>query len=252
MAPRFAGKLALVSGGASGIGAATVRALAAEGARVAVLDLPQSEGAAVAAEVGGIFAAADVTDPLQWNAATARIERELGGLDLVHLNAGTTTRPAAASWRDDIFGWIDDGSYRRLMAVNVDGVVFGLRAVLPLLEKRGGGAVVATASIAGLIGFPPDPFYTMSKHAVVGLVRSLAPILAAKGIRLNAICPGGVDTPIIPNDFRASGNLPLMPPAALAAAVLDLLASPANGEAWVKRTAETPAYRYEAPGIELG
>src|SRR6185436_8762709 len=211
-------------GGASGIGAATVRALAAEGARVAVLDLAGSAGAAVAAEVGGSFAVCDVTEPAQWREAVERVEKELGGVDLVHLNAGIMTRPPAAPHNDDILAWIDGGAYRRILSVNVDGVVFGLRAVVPALEKRGGGAIVATASIAGLVGFPPDPFYTMTKHAVVGLVRSLAPILLAKGIRLNAICPGGVDTPLVPDAFRRS-PLPFMPPTAIAASVADLLAS---------------------------
>jgi NAD(P)-dependent dehydrogenase (short-subunit alcohol dehydrogenase family) len=192
-----------------------------------------------------------VTEPAQWSAAVARVLQELGGLDLVHLNAGITTRPPQEALRDDIFEWIDRGAYRRIMAVNVDGVVYGLRAVLPALEKRGGGSIVATASIAGLTGFPPDPFYTMSKHAVVGLVRSFAPALAAKGIRLNAICPGGVDTPLIPESFRRSGALLLMPARDLAAAVLDLLASTASGEAWVKG-ATRPAYRYVAPDVDLG
>jgi NAD(P)-dependent dehydrogenase (short-subunit alcohol dehydrogenase family) len=248
--PRFDGKVALVTGGASGIGAATVRALVAEGARVALLDVDAAAGDAVAAASGALFVRCDVSDGARWRAAVGRVVEQWGRLDLVHLNAGVTTRPAAAPLDDDILGWIDRGAYRRIMAVNADGVVFGLHAVVPALARGGGGAVVATASIAGLSSFAPDPFYTMTKYAVVGLVRSLAPSLRRRQIRLNAICPGGVDTPIIPDDFRAAG-VALMPPAALAAAVLDLLASDAAGEIWVKPSAEVPAYRYEAAPIRL-
>jgi NAD(P)-dependent dehydrogenase (short-subunit alcohol dehydrogenase family) len=210
---------------------------------VAVLDIDESNGVAVAREVGGIFIACDVGNAEHWEAATRRIADELGGLDFVHLNAGIATRPPAASLRDDIFDWIERGGYRRIMGVNIDGVVLGLRAVVPMLERRGSGSIVATASIAGLIAFTPDPFYTMTKHAVVGLVKSLAPLLQPKNIRLNAICPAGVDTPIIPADLRG-GNL--MPPSVLAAVVLDLLLLPATGEAWVKEGEGIPAYRYEA------
>jgi len=243
---RFSGKIALVSGGASGIGAATVRALAANGAQLAVLDLDAEHGAAIAKEVGGEFYRCDVTDAARWREAIGQVIAAFGGLDLVHLNAGIMTRPPQAPVDDDIFAWIERGAYRRIMSVNIDGVVLGLRAVLPALEKRGGGSVVATASIAGLIGFSPDPFYTMTKHAVVGLVRGFAPILAPKRIRLNAICPGGVDTPLVPDAFRGLG-LRIMPATTLAAAVLDLLESRETGEMWVKAADDAPAYRYDIP-----
>src|SRR5256885_17054938 len=91
---------------------------------------------------------------------------------------------------------------RRIMGPNVDGVVFGARALVPSMAARGGGAIVATASLAGLIAFSPDPIYTLTKHAVVGLVRALAPQLEPPGIPPNAVCPGLTDTPLVCGDRR--------------------------------------------------
>ena len=97
---------------------------------------------------------------------------------------------------------VTDQIYRRAVGANVDGVVFGIRALVPALSDRGGGAIVATASLAGLIGFSPDPIYCLTKHAVVGLVRSLVPQLAERRITINAVCPSIVDTPMV-GDMRA-------------------------------------------------
>jgi NAD(P)-dependent dehydrogenase (short-subunit alcohol dehydrogenase family) len=120
----------------------------------------------------------------------AEAEETFGGLDLAYLNAGVTTQ------QPDICA-VTDEQVRRVFGANVDGVIFGTRAIVPAMERRGGGAIVATASLAGIIAFAPDPLYTATKHAVVGLVRSLAPQLAAKHITINAVCPGVVDTPLV-------------------------------------------------------
>ena len=117
------------------------------------------------------------------------VER-LGGLDLAYLNAGVATGCGVG---EDF----DLERYRRAMGVNLDGVVFGMHAVLPALRERGGGAIVATASLAGLTGVPLDPLYAANKHGVVGLVRSLGPALSAEGIRVNAVCPGFAESAII-------------------------------------------------------
>ena len=184
------GKVAIITGGASGIGLATVKRFAAEGASIVVVDRNADAGAAVAKEVDGRFVAADVGDPDDWKAVVGEAEHAFGGVDVAYLNAGVTTG-------ESNIDALTDDQYRRVMGANVDGVVFGARAIVPAMAARGGGALVATASLAGLIAFPPDPIYTLTKHAVVGLVRSLAPQLLAKNITVNAICPGVVDTPLV-------------------------------------------------------
>ena len=129
-----------------------------------------------------------VDDPDLWTRAVEAAE-ETGGLDVVYLNAGR-------------YGWtgpIDElplDLYRETLGANIDGVVLGTRAVVPALRARGGGAIVATASIAGLVAFAPNPIYTLTKHAVVGFVEATAPNLAADHISFDAVCPSVVDTPM--------------------------------------------------------
>jgi len=161
---------ALVTGGASGIGAATVALLEKGGAEVQVLDL--SDGF-------------DVSDPAAWES--------VGPVELAFLNAGVATGET------DVAALTDE-QYRRALGANVDGVVFGVRRLARVMEP--GSAIVATASLAGLTAMPHDPVYTLTKHAVVGFVRSVAPQLAARGIRANVICPGYADTPIVPDELR--------------------------------------------------
>jgi NAD(P)-dependent dehydrogenase (short-subunit alcohol dehydrogenase family) len=226
---RFDGKVALVTGGASGIGRATVERLTTEGAQVCVVDQTVDAGEQTAKEFGGLFVPADVGDPAQVNAAVATCERELGGLDIAYLNAGVTTGEAAIDL-------LTDGQYERIRRVNVDGVVFGMRAAVPAMERRGGGALVATASLAGLIAFSLDPIYTLTKHAVVGLCRSLAPTLEPKKITVNCVCPGIVETPLVGPDgaavLRAAG-FPLLQPSDIAEAVVRVVSGGGTGEAWV-------------------
>jgi NAD(P)-dependent dehydrogenase (short-subunit alcohol dehydrogenase family) len=248
---RFEGKVALVTGAASGIGLATAERLAAEGARVVVADIDRAGGEAAAAKVSGSFVRLDVGDPAAWGAAIARVRSEHGGLDIAHLNAGVTTYPPRSGAGDlasaltpfDITT-VSDDAYRRIMGANVDGVVYGVRAVVPLMEARGGGAIVATASVAGLIAFAGDPIYTATKHAVVGLVRSLAPALAAKRISIHAICPGIVDTNILgpgTGEVLRRAGMPVIDPAEIAAAVVGAIESGTTGEAFVCLAGRPPA-----------
>jgi NAD(P)-dependent dehydrogenase (short-subunit alcohol dehydrogenase family) len=240
------GKVAVVSGGGSGIGLATVKRLAGEGATVVVADLAEGEAGGVAARV----VKADVGSPADWDTVVAETEEAFGGIDLAYLNAGVTTGEI------DITA-LTDAQYRRIMGANVDGVVFGARAVVPSMARRGGGAIVATASLAGLISFPPDPIYTLTKHAVVGLVRSLAQQLQAKGITINAVCPGIVDTPLVGADatanLRAAG-FPIIDPDEIAQAVLDRMTGTGTGEAWVCQAGREPvAYEFrDVPGPRRG
>jgi len=245
-ATELAGKVALVTGGASGIGRATARRLATAGATVAVADLADDAGRETAAELEGRFFYLDVGEPDDWRAVVASLDRELGGLDVAFLNAGVTTKET------DVTALGDD-QYRRIMRANVDGVVFGVRAVVPLMERRGGGAVVATASLAGLIAYSPDPVYAATKHAVVGLVRALAPQLEAKGITINAICPGLVDTPLIGEEghaLAAAANFPLITPEAIAEAVYGRVVGSETGQAFVCQAGrEALSYRFgNVPG----
>jgi NAD(P)-dependent dehydrogenase (short-subunit alcohol dehydrogenase family) len=215
--------VAVVTGAASGLGRATARALAAEGATVVCADLDAAGAGDVAAETGGLAFTVDVADLEADRALVGFAEERCGGLDLVHLNAGVSTGCGVG---DDF----DLARYRRAMGANLDGVVFGVHAALPALRRRGGGAIVATASLAGLTGVPYDPLYAANKHAVVGLVRSLAP-LAVEGIRVNAICPGFAESRIIDpirNALRESG-VAVIPAETVAGVVLDLLAGDASG-----------------------
>jgi NAD(P)-dependent dehydrogenase (short-subunit alcohol dehydrogenase family) len=183
------GKVAIVTGGASGIGAGVARRLAAGGAHVLVADVDDELGEAVAGEIGGRYLHTDVRQPEDSQAAVALAEDTWGGLDLIHLNAGVTT-----GTRIDDF---DVVAYRRAMGVNLDGVVFGTAAAVPALHRRGGGTIIATASMAGIHPMMGDPFYSANKHAVVGFCRSLGRQLWMAGIWVNAICPSFTDTPIL-------------------------------------------------------
>lgn len=214
----LSGKVALITGGANGFGRATGRRLREAGAEVVLADIETGPGEQAAAETGAAFVRCDVTVPEETAAAVRFTTERFGGLDLTFLNAGITTGTG-------LVDGFDLELYRRAMAVNLDGVVFGLNAVVPAMRGRGGGAIVATSSLAGLTAAPFDPVYAANKHAVVGLTRSLGPALAAEGIRLNAICPGFADTRIVDplRDGLAEGGVPLIPVESVVDGVMSLL-----------------------------
>jgi NAD(P)-dependent dehydrogenase (short-subunit alcohol dehydrogenase family) len=236
-------KVALVTGGASGIGRAVATALAERGALVAVVDLDEEGGAAVASQLDGEFVYADVSDLHQCLRAVELVSERFGGVDLAHLNAGIST---GCSLAEDF----DLDAYRRAMGVNLDGVVFGVHAVLPALRARGGGAIVATASLAGLTGMPFDPIYTANKHAVVGLVRALGPMLASEGIRVNGVCPGFAESKIIEpiRDALIAEGLPIIPAESVAQTVLGLFEGGMSGECWYVQ-AGRPSEPFKFRGI---
>ena len=205
---------ALVTGGASGIGAAVVRALEEEGTDVESLDLATGF---------------DVSDPAAWDA--------IGDVDFAFLNAGV------GGSGNDLAG------YRRILGTNIDGVVFGVRRLEQVMQ--GGSSIVATASLAGLVPMSADPIYTLTKHAVVGYVRAVAPQLEARGIHINAVCPGFVDTPIVAAELREwidGHGIPLMQPEQVAEAVLFAARSGEVGQAWVVQPGREPV-RYEFRGV---
>lgn len=191
---RFDGKVALVTGAASGIGRAAALRFAAEGAQVALLDvdddgLQQTLDAIKASGGEGLVLAADVSRSGETARCAAAAVDRFGGLDCCFNNAGVLGAVAPiADYPEETFD--------RVLAINVKGCWLGMRAVLPYLRARGGGAIVNTASIAGLRGTPRLSAYTASKHAVVGLTKSIAMECARDGIRVNAVCPGPIDTPM--------------------------------------------------------
>ncbi|MFD0903541.1 SDR family oxidoreductase [Actinomadura sediminis] len=221
------GKVALITGGANGIGAAVARRLAAGGARLVIADVDERGGAALADELDGAFVRCDVREPADSEAAVAVAVDRFGGLDVAFLNAGV----AGGGGVGDDF---DPVAYRRAMSINLDGVVYGAHAALPALRARGGGDIVATASMAGLTATPFDPVYGANKAAVVGLVRALGPTYAPEGIRVNALCPSFADTDIlegIRGHLRETG-FPILEVADVVEAFMAILAGDAAGEAW--------------------
>lgn len=235
----FDGKVALVTGGASGIGRAVVERLARDGASVVVADIDEAGGKEVASDVSGTFVRTDVSDPAQSQGAVAAAIETYGRLDIAHLNAGITTGES------DIES-LSVEQYRRAVGVNLDGVVYGAMAAVPVMSE--GGALVATASLAGLVPYAGDPVYGLTKHAVVGFVRAMADQLAPKGITINAVCPGFTDTPILgpfAEEFRNAG-FPLLEAREVADSVAQIVTSGGSGEIFVcqpGRTCEPYGFR---------
>jgi NAD(P)-dependent dehydrogenase (short-subunit alcohol dehydrogenase family) len=210
---------ALVTGASSGIGAALVALLRSEGAEVRTLDLADGF---------------DVADPRLWETVDA--------VELACLNAGVTTGTS------DLLE-VSDAAYRRIVGANVDGVVHGVRRLARVMEP--GSSIVATASLAGLVPAPQDPLYTLTKHAVVGFVRSVAPQLEALGIRINAVAPGFVDTPLLGEEGRArfvNAGFPLLQADDVARAALTAARSDETGQVWVVQPGREPL-RFRFPNV---
>jgi NAD(P)-dependent dehydrogenase (short-subunit alcohol dehydrogenase family) len=201
-----------VTGGASGIGRAIVDLLERDGHEVTLLD---------------VRTGFDVGDPVAWDS--------VGAVELAFLNAGVTTGVA------DVTA-VSDEAYRRIRGANLDGVVFGVRRLASVMEP--GGAIVVTASLAGLVGIERDSLYTLTKHGVIGFVRSVAPQLEARGIRISAIAPGFTDTPLLDDGSReamtAAGFPPLLSAEAVAAAALRAAREAEPGAVWVVQPGREP------------
>ena len=242
----------IVTGAASGIGAAVVRAVQKSEAQVLALDVDQAKGLALAEETGALYRPFDVGDLEQWQQLVDHLnsaKADLGSPTHIHLNAGIQIAPPDAPLSDYKLEAATFERYRRMMSVNVDGVVFGLQTLLPLLSS--GAAIVVTASLAGVTPYAVDPLYAMSKHAIVGLVRSLAPELAKRGISIHALCPGAVDTAIVPLAQKTT-DAQFMTSEDLAADVIELMAETESGKSWVRLRADKPRYVIRAPGDKTG
>jgi NAD(P)-dependent dehydrogenase (short-subunit alcohol dehydrogenase family) len=214
-------RTALVTGSASGIGAALVTLLRAERAEVQALDV--AEGF-------------DVADARAWE--------RVGPVELACLNAGVTT--GTTDIRE-----LTDEAYDRIRSANLDGVVYGVRRLAGVMQP--GSAIVATASLAGLTPMALDPIYTLTKHAVVGWVRAAAPALQTRRVRINCICPGFADTPLLTPDARRrfeEASFPLLEPEGVARAALAAATDPETGQAFVVQPGRPiEAYRFRGvPG----
>ena len=218
-------QVALITGGANGIGAAVARRLHGQGAEVLIADVDSVHGEALAKELDGAFVHCDVRDPEASVRAVASAVDLFGGLDIVHLNAGVST----GCGLDEDF---DVEKYRRAMAINIDGVVYGVHAALPALRARGGGDIIATASMAGLTSTPFDPVYGANKAAVVGLVRALGPKFVPEGIRVNALCPSFAETDILGPLREFLGDFPILDVSTVVDAFMAILDSGLSGECW--------------------
>ena len=235
------GRSVLVTGGASGIGAGLARAFAQAGDRVVVADVNDADGERVAAETGGVFCHADVADQDAITAAVRTATERFGRLDVACLNAGVGGGTGLGAT-------FDPRVYRRSMAVNLDGMVFGANAAVTAMRAQpSGGSIMFTSSLAGLAP-AVDLYYATAKHALIGLMRSMAMLLGTEGIRVNAICPGLVDTPVLAaaRDALIGHGLALLQPVEVAALVLELVAGGETGQAWeiqAGRPAEPVAFR---------
>lgn len=200
---RFDQKVVVITGGATGIGRAAALAFAREGAKVVVADVNAREGQEIVRLIrdgGGdaLFVATDVSKGTEWRRLIDETLRIFGRLDVLFNNAGIEGQMApTADYPEEAFD--------RLLSVNLKGVWLGMRAAIPQMLAQGGGAIINNASILGLVGFANAIAYTASKHAVLGMTKAAALEYSAQKIRINAVCPGFIKTPMVE---RGLGQLP--------------------------------------------
>ena len=191
------GKVALITGAARGLGAAIAEIFLREGARVVITDVMKNEGRQLAEHLGSdaTFIEHDVTDEAQWTRAVDHTISSFGALDILVNNAGLSGVHSFDSTTPEL--------WQRMLAVMTTGPYLGIRAVLPHMLRAGSGAIVNVASTNAILGMAQTAAYTAAKHGVLGLTRSLALEYVAAGIRINAVCPGAMRTPMLKEAFGA-------------------------------------------------
>jgi NAD(P)-dependent dehydrogenase (short-subunit alcohol dehydrogenase family) len=244
------GTRALVTGAASGIGLALCRGLKSAGAEPILIDVDDRAGQQAADRLDARFFHCDVSDPAEWEQTSRRIEQVFGGgIDVACLNAGVRCRQR-------LIDQLDRGELTRVTGVNIGGVVFGIQHAVRLMAARG-GTIVVTASIAGLRPTDADPIYSMTKHAVIGLMGGLVPQLQARNIAINAVCPSPTDTPMLRENVEFYEGLqarqePLLAAESVAEAALSLLRSGGTGQALVCRVGHVPyPWRFRQPDLSV-
>jgi NAD(P)-dependent dehydrogenase (short-subunit alcohol dehydrogenase family) len=196
---KLAGKIAVVTGAASGLGRACATLFAQEGATVVVADVQDEAGEAVAKELGGLFVHTDVSDAEDVEKMVSFAVEACDRIDILMNNAGIDGESA-------IIGDSSIENWKRVMAVNIDGVYYGMKYALPVMAKQGSGVVLNTSSTMGCNAIPGMPAYSASKAGVIQISKEAAIEYAYSGIRVNAICPAVVDTPMVRNMIESSPN----------------------------------------------
>jgi NAD(P)-dependent dehydrogenase (short-subunit alcohol dehydrogenase family) len=237
------GKVVLVTGGASGIGEASVELFAEKGATVVITDIDAEKGEALAKKLGAphFFLRVDQADEAAWPGVLQIVKDRAGGIDFLFLNAGVMSRPYGVNILDDPLPWINKKAFDKNMTVNVAGPMYATMAAIPFMEEKG-GTIIYTASGAGLKPYPQDTLYSVAKAATVFLAGCLGALLGPKGIRVMSISPHGIDTPMSPPDLHAKkkNEGTYSTPRHMAEAVLHAYEVGKSGEAWCGGAQKAP------------
>jgi NAD(P)-dependent dehydrogenase (short-subunit alcohol dehydrogenase family) len=205
---RLAGKVAVITGGASGLGLASAQRFAAEGAQVACLDLDGDAAAAAAADFDGLGVACDVSDEASVERAVATTVERFGTVDVLYANAGIAG--TGSVHKEDLASW------NRMLGVHLTGVFLASRAVLGPMLAQGSGSIILQSSVAGVTGIRNLAAYTAAKGGIAALARQMAADYSERGIRTNAVCPGTVRTPLVEQTYLGYSGSPEAAAAALA------------------------------------